>query len=79
MNQDLFQVLSLAKRHSWKYIISLDDAWFYFSNHFDQIYLPHDELPPSFPEPTIVGQQFMIPVVSNPHGFHVIQSLPKGI
>jgi hypothetical protein len=51
----------------------------FFSNHFDQIWLPHDELPPSFPKQTIASQKLMITVVWNPHEFHVIQSLPKGI
>jgi hypothetical protein len=49
-----------------------------FSNHFHRIWLPHDELPPSFPKQTIASQKLMITVVWNPHGFHVIQSLPKG-
>jgi hypothetical protein len=50
-----------------------------FSNNFDRIWLPHDELPPSFPKQTIASQKFMITVVRNPHGIHMIQSLPKGI
>jgi hypothetical protein len=37
MSQDLFQVLRFAKRHDWKYIVILAEAWFYFSNHFDRI------------------------------------------
>jgi hypothetical protein len=78
-SQDPFQVLRLAKHHAWKHIVTLDEAWFYFSNHFDRIWLPHDELPPSFPKQTIAGQKFMITIVWNPHGFQVIQSLPKGI
>jgi hypothetical protein len=35
----------------------LDEAWFYFSNHFDLTWLPHDELPPSFPKQTIASQK----------------------
>jgi hypothetical protein len=50
MSQDLLQVLRLAKHHVWKYIITLDEAWSYLWNHFDRIWLPHDELPPSFPK-----------------------------
>jgi hypothetical protein len=34
-----------------------------FSNHFDRIWLPHDELPPSFPEQTIASQKLMITIV----------------
>jgi hypothetical protein len=57
MSQALLQVLRLAKHHAWKYIVTLSEAWFYFSNHFDQIWLPHDELPPSFPKQTIANQK----------------------
>jgi hypothetical protein len=79
MNQNLLQVLRLAKRHAWKYIVTLDEAWFYFSNHFDRIWLPRDEVPPSFPKQTITCHTVMIIIVWNPCRFHVIQSLPKGI
>jgi hypothetical protein len=50
-----------------------------FSNHFNWIWLPHDELPPSSLKQTIASQKLMITVVWNPHGFQVIQSLPKRI
>jgi hypothetical protein len=58
----LLQVFRLAKHHAWKYIAILDETYLYFSNHFDWIWLPHDELPPSFPKQTIAGQKLMITV-----------------
>jgi histone-lysine N-methyltransferase SETMAR len=79
VSQDLLQVLLLAKHHACTYIVTLDEAWFYFPNHFDWIWLPHDKRPPSFPKKTIANQKLMIIVVWNPHGFHVRQFLPKGI
>jgi hypothetical protein len=63
MSQDLLPVLRLAKDHVWKYIVTLDEAWFYFSNHFDRIWLPHDELSPSSPKQTIASQKSMSTVV----------------
>jgi hypothetical protein len=63
MSQDYRQVLRRDKHHAWKYIVLLDEAWFYFSNHFNQMWLPHDELPPSFPKQIIVSQKLMITVV----------------
>jgi hypothetical protein len=77
MSQDLLQVLWLATHHAWKNIVTLGEAWFYFLNHFDRIWLPYDELPPSFPKQMIASQKLMITVIWKPHGFHVIQSLPK--
>jgi hypothetical protein len=50
-----------------------------FSIHLDRIWLSHDKLPPSSPKQTITSQKSITTVVWNPHGFHVIQSLPKGI
>jgi hypothetical protein len=50
MSQDLLQVLRLAKHNAWKYIIALNKAMFYFSDHFDRIWLSNDELPLTFPK-----------------------------
>jgi hypothetical protein len=72
MSQDLLQVLRSAKHHAWKYIVTLDEAWFHFSKHFDRIWLSHDELPSSFPKQKIAHQNLMITVIGNSHGFHVI-------
>jgi hypothetical protein len=79
MSQELLQVLRLAKHHAWKYIVTLDEAWLYFSNHIDRIWLPHDELRPSFPKQTTASQKITITVVWNPRGFHMPQSLSKRI
>jgi hypothetical protein len=79
MSHDLIQVLRSAKHYAWTYIITLDETWFYFSNHFDRNWLPHDEPPPSFPKQTTESQKLMITVVWNPHKFHGIQSLSNGI
>jgi hypothetical protein len=77
MTQDLLQILRSAKHYAWKYIVTLDEAWFYFSNHFDPIWLPQDGLPPSFPKQTIESQKRMITVIWNSHGFHLINPSPK--
>jgi hypothetical protein len=41
----------------WKYLVILDKTLFYFSNHFDRISLPHDELPQSCPKQTIASEK----------------------
>jgi hypothetical protein len=40
MSQDFLQVRRPAKHHACKYIVRLDEAWVYFSNRFDRIWLP---------------------------------------
>jgi hypothetical protein len=66
MSQGILQALRLAKHHAWEYTVTLDEAWFYFLNHFDRIWLAHDEPPQSFPKQTIASQKFVITVVWNP-------------
>jgi hypothetical protein len=79
MSQNLVQALQLTKHHAWKYIVTLNEIWFYFSNHFDRIWLPDDELPPSFRKQTIASQKLMITIIWNPREFHVMHALPKEI
>jgi hypothetical protein len=79
MSQGLFQVLRLASTMLGNILLHWTKPGLIFQIIFDRIWLPHDELPPSFPKQEIAGQKLMALVVWNPYGFHVIQSLPKGI
>ena len=58
--------------------MTLDEAWFYFVNQHEQIWLPEDEDPPTIARPMISSAKTMLTVVWNPHGFHVVKVLPKG-
>jgi histone-lysine N-methyltransferase SETMAR len=58
--------------------VTLDEAWLYFSNQHEQLWLPEDEDPPINARPTIESPKTMLTVVWNPHGFHVIKVLPRG-
>jgi hypothetical protein len=62
----------------WKYLVTLDEAWFYFSNQHEQIWLPDQEGPPTIQRQTISTPKTMLTVVWNPHGFHLVSLLPKG-
>jgi hypothetical protein len=57
--------------------MTLDEAWFYFSNQHEQIWLPEDEDPPTNGRPTIDSSKTMLTVLWNPHGFRVIKVLPR--
>jgi hypothetical protein len=61
-----------------KYLVTLDEAWFYFSNQHEQIWLPDQENPPTIQRQTISSSKTMLTVVWNPHGFHLVSLLPKG-
>jgi hypothetical protein len=71
-------LLRPLQHQSWKYVVTFDEAWVYFSNQHEQIWLPEDEDPPTNARPTIDSPKTMLTVLWNPHGFHVIKVLPRG-
>jgi hypothetical protein len=68
---------SLQHQH-WKYPVTLDEAWFYFANQYEQIWLSEDDDPPTNARPMIRSPKTMLTVVCNPHGFHVVKVRPRG-
>jgi hypothetical protein len=52
----------------WKYLATLGEAWFYFSNQHKQIWLPDREDPPTIQRQTVSIPKTMLTVVWNPHG-----------
>jgi hypothetical protein len=70
--------LGSVQHQGWKYLVTLDEAWFYFSNQHEQIWLPDQEDPPKIQRQTISSPKAMLTVVWNPHGFHLVSLLPEG-
>jgi hypothetical protein len=62
----------------WKYLAALDEAWFYFSNQHERIWLPGHEDPQKTERQTISSPKTMPTVVWNPHGFYLVDVLGKG-
>jgi hypothetical protein len=62
---DLF---SSVQHQGWKYLVTLDEAWFYFSNQHEQIWLPDQEHPPTIQQQTISSPKTMLTVVWIPFG-----------
>jgi hypothetical protein len=71
-------MLGSVRHQGWKYLGTLDEAWFYFSNQHEQIWLPDQEDSPTIQRQTIGSPKAMLAVVYNPHGFHLVSLLPKG-
>jgi hypothetical protein len=67
-----------VQHQGWKYLVILDEAWYYFSNQHKQIWFPDQEDPPTFQEQTVSSPKTTLTVVWNPHGFHLGSLLPKG-
>jgi hypothetical protein len=78
ISRSLLDLLHSLQHEGWKYVVTVDESWFYFSNQHEQISLPKDEDPPTNAQPMISSPKTMLSVVCNPHGFHVIGVLPKG-
>jgi hypothetical protein len=58
--------------------VTLDEAWFYFANQYEQIWLPDSEDRPEIPRHMISSTKSIPTVVWNPRGFHLVNGLPKG-
>jgi hypothetical protein len=71
-------LLGSVQHQGWKYLVTLDEAWFYFSNQHEQIWLPDQEDPSTIQRQTINSPKTMLTVVWNAHGFHMVSLLPKG-
>jgi hypothetical protein len=74
----LLDLLGSVQHQGWKYFVTLDEVWFYFSSQHEQIWLPDQEDPPTIQQQTISNPKTMLTVVWNPHGFHLVSLLPKG-
>jgi hypothetical protein len=70
-------LLGSAQHQGWKYLVTLDEAWFYLSNQHEQIWPPDQEDPPTIQRQTISSPKTMLTVVWNQHGFHLVSLLPK--
>jgi hypothetical protein len=74
----LMDLLDSVQHQGWKYLVTLNEAWFYFSNQHEQIWLPDQEDLLTIQRQTISSRKTMLTVVWNPHGFHLVSFLPKG-
>jgi hypothetical protein len=59
----VLDLLSSAQHQGGKYFVTLDEAWFYFSNQHEQIWLPDQEDPPTIQRQMISSPKTMLTVV----------------
>jgi hypothetical protein len=58
-------------------IVAFDESWFYLSLDYEFVWLPRDEKSPK-ERHTIQSKRFMLTIIWNPRGFHLIKVLEKG-
>jgi hypothetical protein len=74
----LLQVLSVQSMRQWHDIVTLDESWIYlFSEHYLMWTAPR-EIVVDREQHTVQSPKFMLTVVWNPIGFHVLKGLPNG-
>jgi hypothetical protein len=68
-----------AEHQRWRYLLTGDESWFYFSIDHENIWLQDGVQIPTRPKKTISSAKRMLTVFWSSLGFSVIQSLPKGV
>jgi hypothetical protein len=78
---ELLQVLSVQSTHQWQWhdVVTLDEPWIYllFSEH-DLMWTAPGEIVVGNERHAVQSPKFMLTVIWNPIGFHVLKVLPKG-
>jgi hypothetical protein len=77
-SQSFLRVLQGQHGRAWHDIVTLDESWFDSTPAHEWIWLPTDEKVPESDDQTVQSKKLMLPVVSNPNGFHLIDVLPNG-
>jgi hypothetical protein len=70
-------MLELQRDRAWHNIVTLDESWFYLSTDYELVWLPRDEKVPERERYTIQSKKFMLTIVWNLRGFHLIKVLEK--
>jgi hypothetical protein len=73
----LLVFLSSVRYEDWKYIATLNEAWFCFSNQQAQIWLPVSEDFVTIKRHMIISPKAMLIVVWNPRGFYSVNVMLK--
>jgi hypothetical protein len=75
---ELLQVLSVQSTCQWHDIVTLDESWMYLFSEHDLMWTGPGEIVVDRERHTVQSPKFMLTVVWNPIGFHVLKALPKG-
>jgi hypothetical protein len=75
---ELLQVLLVQSTRQWHDISTLDESWIYLFSEHDLMWIAPGEMVVDRERNTVQSPKFMLTVVWNPIGFHVLKALPKG-
>jgi hypothetical protein len=72
------QVLLVQSTRQWHDIVTLDESWIYLFSEHNVMWTAPGEIVVDRERHTVQSPKFMLAVVWNPIGFHVLKTLPKG-
>jgi hypothetical protein len=72
------QVLSLQSTRQWRDIVTLDESWIYLFSEHDLMWTAPGEIVVDRERHTVQLLKFMLTVLWNPIGFHVLKAIPRG-
>jgi hypothetical protein len=75
---ELLQVLSVQNTRQWHDIITLDESWIHLFSEHDLMWAAPGEIIVDRQRHTVQSPKFMLTVLWNPIGFHVLKALSKG-
>jgi hypothetical protein len=81
MSIELLRVLSVQSTRQWHDIVTLDESWIYLFSEYDLVsmmWTAPGEIVVDREWHTVQSPKFILTVVWNPIGFHVLKALPKG-
>jgi hypothetical protein len=71
-------MLKVQRDRAWNDIVALDESWFYLSPDYELVWRPRDEKSPKETDTQFNQKKFMLTIIWNPCGFHLIKVLEKG-
>jgi hypothetical protein len=75
---ELLQVLSVQSTRQWRDVVTLDESWIYLFSEHDLMWTAPGEIVVDRERHIVQSPKFMLTVVWNPIGFHVLKALLNG-
>jgi hypothetical protein len=77
MAGESLRVLSVQSTRKWHDLVTRDESSFYLRSEHDLMWTAPAEIVPGRERSTIQSPKFMVTIVWNPSGFHVVNALPE--
>jgi hypothetical protein len=75
---ELLQVLLVQSTSQWHDMVTLNESWIYLFSEHDLMWTAPGEIVVDRKRHTVQSPKFMLTVMWNPIGFHVLKTFPKG-